>query len=68
MADYIYRAEPIGEGEYSHTLVGELVRCGECIHNYANQIPSEDACSKYVELPITADFFCKYGERRADDV
>ena len=44
-----------------------VVRCKDCKHNYANMIPSEDVCSKCVELPITADFFCKWGERIGTD-
>lgn len=32
MSEYIYRADPIGEGQYHYTLVGELVRCRDCIH------------------------------------
>lgn len=40
-----------------------VVRCKDCKFNYANQIPSEDVCQLCVELPITGDFFCKWGER-----
>lgn len=62
MAEYIYRAEPIGEGEYSHTLVGELVRCGEC-EFFVDE-------GMYCEQNIITQFdhfYCYYGERRADD-
>ena len=48
----------IGETEFVR-----VVRCKECVHNYANQIPSEDVCDKCVELPITADFYCAYGRK-----
>lgn len=44
----------------------EVVRCKECKHNYHNMIPSGEAehgCTKCVELPITADFYCAWGER-----
>lgn len=44
----------------------EVVRCKDCKHNYYNMIPSgetEHECVKCVELPITADFYCAWGER-----
>lgn len=41
----------------------EIVRCKDCKFNYANQIPSDDVCQLCVELPITKDFFCAYGEK-----
>jgi len=41
----------------------EVVRCKDCKFNYANQIPSDDACQRCVELPISKDFFCAYGEK-----
>ena len=41
-----------------------VVRCWECIHNYANMIPGGEGCAKCVELPITPDFYCKNGERK----
>lgn len=41
----------------------EVVRCKDCKYNYANQIPSGDECQLCVELPISKDFFCAYGER-----
>lgn len=47
------------------TLV-EVVRCRECIHNYANMIPGGEGCAKCTELPITPDFYCKNGERREE--
>ena len=65
MAEYIYRAEPIGEGEYSHTLVGELVRCGECVHApkcYGDiAMVSKGGGEKY--CPVE---YCSMGERRTD--
>ena len=66
MAEYIYRAEPIGEGEYSHTLVGELVRCEECIYG--------QRCGRHIITAVRGGqtfyrsvSFCSNGERRADD-
>jgi hypothetical protein len=43
----------------------EVVRCKDCKHNYYNMIPSgeDHECAKWVELPITADFYCAWGER-----
>ena len=44
----------------------EVVRCRDCKYNYHNMIPSGEAeygCTKCVELPITADFYCAWGER-----
>ena len=46
-----------------------VVRCKDCKHNYYNMIPSGEAeheCVKFVELPITADFYCAWGEREDD--
>lgn len=41
-----------------------IVRCKDCKFNYANQIPGdEDVCQLCVELPISKDFFCAYGEK-----
>ena len=47
----------------------EVVRCKDCKYNYHNMIPSGEAehgCTKCIELPITADFYCSWGERRED--
>jgi len=47
-----------------------LVRCKDCEYNYHNMIPSGEAehgCTKCVELPITADFYCAWGERKEDE-
>ena len=44
-----------------------VVRCKNCKFNYANQIPSEDVCQLCVELPISKDFYCAYGERKDDE-
>lgn len=41
----------------------EIVRCKDCKFNYANQVPSDDECQLCVELPISKDFFCAYGEK-----
>lgn len=46
-----------------------VVRCKDCKHNYHNMIPSGEAeheCTKCIELPITADFYCAWGEREED--
>lgn len=43
-----------------------VVRCKDCANNYHNMIPSgeaEYACTKCIELPITADFYCAKGVR-----
>lgn len=63
MAEYIYRAEPIGEGQYHHIFIGELVRCGECKHRYLEN----DVWVCQFGLMIVPNGFCNYGERRADD-
>ena len=44
-----------------------IVRCKDCKFNYANQIPSGDGCQLCVELPISKDFFCAYGERMDEE-
>lgn len=47
----------------------EVVRCKDCKHNYHNMIPGGEAeygCTKCIELPITADFYCALGERKDD--
>lgn len=40
-----------------------VVRCKDCKFNYANQMPSGDECQLCVELPISKDFYCAYGEK-----
>lgn len=45
----------------------EIVRCKDCKFNYANQIPSGDECQLCVELPISKDFFCAYGEKMDEE-
>ncbi len=40
-----------------------VVHCKDCKFNYANQIPSGDECQLCVELPISKDFYCAYGEK-----
>lgn len=59
--DLIYSADPIGEGQYHYTLVGELVRCGECKwYRY-------EECSLMRGLVVACDNdYCSYGERRED--
>lgn len=44
-----------------------VVRCRDCIHNYANMVPGGEGCAKCTELPIAPDFFCKSGERKGGD-
>lgn len=44
-----------------------VVRCRECIHNYANMVPGGEGCAKCTELPIAPDFFCKSGERKEEE-
>ena len=58
MAEYIYRAEPIG--------VGELVRCEDCIN--------APECGHFVislsrggEIKFHHLSYCSYGGRRTDD-
>jgi hypothetical protein len=44
-----------------------VIRCKDCEYNYHNMIPSGEAehgCTKCVELPITADFYCAWGKRK----
>jgi len=50
------RNEPTIEAE-------PVIKCKDCKFNYANQIPSDDVCQLCVELPISKDFFCAYGEK-----
>lgn len=46
----------------------QVVRCKECKFNYANQIPGDDdTCQLCVELPISKEFFCAYGERMDEE-
>lgn len=65
MAEYIYSADPIGERQFQHTLVGELVRCGECKYREM-YTPSWSYCP-HLERTVTDSFFCGDGKRRADD-
>lgn len=72
MAEYIYSADPIGEGEYSHTLVGELVRCGECKWRFKDRwgwYCENDSADPYERTRPVEDnnWFCADGERRADE-
>lgn len=45
----------------------QVVRCKDCKFNSANQIPNEDVCQLCVELPISKDFYCAYGERKDNE-
>lgn len=40
-----------------------IIRCKDCKFNYANQILSGEGCQLCVELPVSKDFFCAYGEK-----
>lgn len=51
------------EDEITDAPITDLVRCKDCKYNYANQIPSSDECQLCVELPISKDFYCAYGEK-----
>lgn len=44
-----------------------IIHCKDCKFNYANQIPSDDVCQLCVELPISKDFFCAYGEKMDEE-
>lgn len=66
MSEYIYQTDPIGEGQYHYTLVGELVRCEECVY--------EQSCGRHIitaarggQTFYRAVSFCSNGIRRADD-
>lgn len=62
MAEYIYSADPIGEGEYSHTLVGEVVRCRDCIWRM-----KDGTCARLLTLGrVDPDDYCSRGERGTD--
>ena len=39
-----------------------VVKCRDCKFNKSNYIPGEDSCLKFVDLPITKDFYCARGE------
>ena len=45
---------------------GELVRCKDCIYNYANMFPDcDDYCRKHRLLyAINGEDFCSMGERK----
>ena len=68
MAEYIYSADPIGEGQFQHTLVGELVRCGDCKFFNPHNMECE-GIGKWFGLDNEwgANDFCSKAERRADD-
>ena len=79
MAEYIelidkYRIEQ-GEGDYnppSYVWVdntGEIVRCGECSHCYAEGFKHErNICEKHPELGnVPDDWFCADGEREVQE-
>ena len=55
-------------------IIGELVRCGECLYHKEQTIGLStyvycsifsDRWGKYKE--VGTEFFCAFGERRADD-
>lgn len=59
-------AHTLGSPYYGKdTPILEIVRCKNCKYNYHNLIPSREEdheCTKWIELPITADFYCAWGE------
>ena len=57
----IYEVLPIGEGEYVHTLIEELIQCKDCKHW------DETRYCCMVEFRTTPDWFCGDGERRTDE-
>lgn len=66
MSEYIYQADPIGEGQYHYTLVGELVRCEECAYG--------QRCGRHIITAVRGGrtfyhsvSFCSNGKRRADE-
>ena len=63
MAEYIY--EYI-EGK-NDILKGELVRCKDCRHYYANMIPGGRGCQRNVYMEVDDNFFCANGARNEED-
>lgn len=63
---WIHRIEiPLMAFLIEHNLE-PVVRCKDCKYNYHIMFPSgeeEYICTKCNELPITADFYCAWGER-----
>lgn len=59
MSEFIYQADPIGEGQYHYTLVGELVRCEECIYYDAPHVEKDGERYEYADMP--ADAFDELG-------
>ena len=43
----------------------DLVRCGEC--KYWHEGKWYNTCDKHIGYRFEDDYFCKYGERRADE-
>ena len=49
-------------------MLGELVRCSECKHNYNTAInhgKMQPRCD-FMDVKLTADDFCSYGERSSE--
>lgn len=46
--------------------VQKVVRCKDCIFNYANQIPGGEGCSQNVERRINDEYFCADGKREEE--
>ena len=73
MAEYIYQEDSIGEGTYNYTLVGELVRCEKCIHwqetDFVDGLGYGECDNGVIKKSVWTNetWFCKDGERRADD-
>lgn len=72
MSEYIYQADPIGEGQYHYTLVGELVRCGKCKYRQRDRwgwYCDNDTADPYERTRSAEDanWFCADGKRRTDE-
>ena len=64
MAEYIVR-ETGYPGQIKQEIVGELVRCKDCIHKEYEQ-PGMVYCPMMVGSWVEDDHFCKWGERREE--
>lgn len=64
MKEMIVRYADNGYGNAAGEIVGELVRCAECIYK-----GETDGYGPYCNYwhHIIGDGFCSYGERRADE-
>ena len=60
-SEYICLVKRINGIVAQKTLVTELVRCKECKHRL------KDMCDDIWKMPIDADDFCSYGERKESE-